>query len=344
MSLRGIAMSSLTAAQSRGSAVAGAGSVVSMSFTRALRSGVSLASVRRTGLSSLGSVGCCRLRMPVPVAVKQLRTYSQGSRVAAMGGFQGHEVELDTTNEFPRPSSVRWSKEMANTVQLIGNVGRDMEIKYLDTGKVVAKTSLAVQKYGLKKDEPPSWLEMEFWDSLAEIAGHHLKKGDQVYVVGKLTVDQFTTNGVVKKTVKVVATDVHFVEGSRASATGNAQSGRSFSSPSWTQAPPAPSQSQSRSGADMYAAANAETEKLWNEYFSDPNQWWDNRAKKPSPKTPDFKHKSTNEALWIVSKKTPSWVPGQLEKLEAAKQKFIASGGGMPRQSNSISGVDFKDF
>lgn len=64
----------------------------------------------------------------------------------------------------------------------------------------------------------------------------------------------------------------------------------------------------------------------------------------PSPKTPDFKHKSTNEALWIVSKKTPSWVPGQLEKLEAAKQKFIASGGGMPRQSNSISGVDFKDF
>lgn len=44
---------------------------------------------------------------------------------------------------------------------------------------------------------------MEFWDSLAEIAGHHLKKGDQVYVVGKLTVDQFTTNGVVKKTVKV---------------------------------------------------------------------------------------------------------------------------------------------
>lgn len=30
----------------------------------------------------------------------------------------------------------------------------------------------------------------------------------------------------------------------------------------------------------MYAAANAETEKLWNEYFSDPNQWWDNRAKK----------------------------------------------------------------
>ena len=65
----------------------------------------------------------------------------------------------------------------------------------------------------------------------------------------------------------------------------------------------------------------------------------------PSPKSPDFKHKTTNEALWIVSKRTPSWVPLQLEKLEAARQEFITSGGRTQnRQSNTFSGADFKDF
>lgn len=60
-------------------------------------------------------------------------------------------------NEFLRFSSVWWLKEMVNIVQLIGNVGWDMEIKYLDIGKVVVKISLVVQKYGLKKDEFFSW-------------------------------------------------------------------------------------------------------------------------------------------------------------------------------------------
>ena len=72
-------------------------------------------------------------------------------------GFDGHEVEVDSSTEFPRPSSVPWSKEMANTVHLIGNVGRDPDVKYLDTGKVVANASLAVSRNSLKKDDPPSW-------------------------------------------------------------------------------------------------------------------------------------------------------------------------------------------
>lgn len=64
-----------------------------------------------------------------------------------------------------------------------------------------------------------------------------------------------------------------------------------------------------------------------------------------SPKSPDFKHKTTNEALWVVSRNTPTWVPLQLEKLEAARQEFIASGGGNRGQNNrSFSGAEFKDF
>ncbi|KAG0562412.1 hypothetical protein KC19_9G143900 [Ceratodon purpureus] len=317
------------------------GAAATMMFARVLKSGVALKAVRRgTGLS----MGRSAVRLPV-VARPMRRCYSQvvGSQWRSeVNGFEGHEVEVDSSNEFPRPSSVPWSKEMANTVHLIGNVGREVEVKYLDTGKVVANASLAVQRNSMKKDDPPSWFEMEFWDSLAEIAGYHLKKGDQVYVTGRLMVDSFMKGDVNQRTARVVVNNVHFVEGNR-NTTSSAQSGRSTSSP-WTQS--RPTQSQSRpAGASLYAAANAETEKLWNAYFSDPDHWWDNRAKKPSPKSPDFKHKTTNEALWIVSKRTPSWVPLQLEKLEKAKQEFMTNGGRTQnRQSNIFSGADFKDF
>lgn len=44
---------------------------------------------------------------------------------------------------------------------------------------------------------------MEFWDSLAEIAGHHLKKGDRVYVTGRVVVDTYMKNEVNQRTAKV---------------------------------------------------------------------------------------------------------------------------------------------
>lgn len=142
------AMSSAALAQSSCTAT------FSMSFARGFKSGLAL---RRAAFSSLS------LRSN-SVAVRPLRKcYSQqapkvvASQWKSEGSSGGFEVEIDSNNEFPRPSSIPWAKEMANTVHLIGNVGRDMEIKYLDTGKVVAKSSLAVERNSLKKDEPPSW-------------------------------------------------------------------------------------------------------------------------------------------------------------------------------------------
>ncbi|KAJ7562637.1 hypothetical protein O6H91_03G078200 [Diphasiastrum complanatum] len=60
-------------------------------------------------------------------------------------------------------------------------------------------------------------------------------------------------------------------------------------------------------------------EQLWQEFFSDPSQWWDNRFIKKSLKYPDFKHKSTHEGLWIESWLNPPWV----------KAKMITSLGGL---------------
>ncbi|KAJ7535916.1 hypothetical protein O6H91_12G050600 [Diphasiastrum complanatum] len=50
------------------------------------------------------------------------------------------------------------------------------------------------------------------------------------------------------------------------------------------------------------------SEQLWLKFFSDPSLWWDHRFYKTNTKYPDFKHKNTEEALWIKAKSTPQWV------------------------------------
>ncbi|CAK9196087.1 unnamed protein product [Sphagnum troendelagicum] len=53
-------------------------------------------------------------------------------------------------------------------------------------------------------------------------------------------------------------------------------------------------------------------EKLWQEFFSDPSQWWDHRSEKLSARYPDFKHKKRQDALWLSSNLNPSWVEAEL--------------------------------
>ncbi|KAH8950713.1 hypothetical protein BDL97_10G099700 [Sphagnum fallax] len=53
-------------------------------------------------------------------------------------------------------------------------------------------------------------------------------------------------------------------------------------------------------------------EKRWQEFFSDPSQWFDHRLEKVNARYPDFKHKKTQEALWINGRLNPPWVESEL--------------------------------
>ncbi|KAH8934384.1 hypothetical protein BDL97_18G080500 [Sphagnum fallax] len=53
-------------------------------------------------------------------------------------------------------------------------------------------------------------------------------------------------------------------------------------------------------------------EKLWQEFFSDPLQWWDHRSDKVNVNYPDFKHKTTRQALWLDDPQRPPWVEAKL--------------------------------
>ena len=77
-----------------------------------------------------------------------------------------------------------------NKVILIGNLGKDPEVKYLDSGVAVANFSLATtESYKNKEGERVSqteWHNIVLWRGLAEITEKYLKKGNSVYIEGKI--------------------------------------------------------------------------------------------------------------------------------------------------------------
>lgn len=97
-----------------------------------------------------------------------------------------------------------------NKVILIGNLGSDPEVKYLDGDRAVANFSLATNesytdRQGNKVTQT-EWHRIEMWDSLAKVAEKYLTKGRQVYIEGKIKTDKWTDqNGVDKYTTRIRA-------------------------------------------------------------------------------------------------------------------------------------------
>jgi single-strand DNA-binding protein len=106
-----------------------------------------------------------------------------------------------------------------NKVILVGNCGRDPEIRYLPSGQAVANVSIATSSR--RKDrtsgetvEDTQWHRVTFYDRLAEIAGEYVKKGRPIYVEGRLKYGKYTDqSGVEKNTVDIVATELQLLGG-----------------------------------------------------------------------------------------------------------------------------------
>jgi single-strand DNA-binding protein len=103
-----------------------------------------------------------------------------------------------------------------NKVMIIGNVGRDPEMRYTPDGKPQAKFSVAVSRVwtnqeGERKEET-EWFNVVAWDKLAEICGNYITKGLKVYVEGRLQTRTWEgQDGQKHKSVDLVARDVVFM-------------------------------------------------------------------------------------------------------------------------------------
>ncbi len=117
-----------------------------------------------------------------------------------------------------------------NKVILVGNCGRDPEIRYLPSGQAVANVSVATSSRRKDKNsgemiEDTQWHRVTFYDRLAEIAGEYVKKGRPIYVEGRLKYGKYTDQaGVEKNTVDIVATELQLL-GGREGMGGNEDSG-----------------------------------------------------------------------------------------------------------------------
>ena len=95
-----------------------------------------------------------------------------------------------------------------NKVILVGNLGRDAELRYTPGGAAVAKFSLATtevwnDKVG-QRQERTEWHNIDLWGKQAESLNEYLRKGKQVYVEGRLQTDEYTDkDGNKRKSTKV---------------------------------------------------------------------------------------------------------------------------------------------
>ena len=97
-----------------------------------------------------------------------------------------------------------------NKVILIGNLGKDPEVKYTPSGTPVAKIALATNERFKDKSgewqDRTEWHNVVLWQRLAEIAGEYLKKGGKVYIEGRLQTRQWEgQDGQKRYTTEVIA-------------------------------------------------------------------------------------------------------------------------------------------
>lgn len=113
-----------------------------------------------------------------------------------------------------------------NKVILIGNLGKDPEVRYMPSGGAVVNITLATSdswkdKASGESKERTEWHNVVFFNKLAEIVGQYLKKGSRTYVEGSLRTRKWQDkDGQDRYTTEIVATDMQMLD-SRGGSTGN---------------------------------------------------------------------------------------------------------------------------
>lgn len=137
-----------------------------------------------------------------------------------------------------------------NKVILVGNLGKDPEIRYMTNGEAVANVSIATSeswkdKATGEKKEITEWHRLVFYRKLAEIVGQYLKKGSTVYVEGRIRTRKWQDKeGQERYTTEIEVSEMQMLGGRQNAASspgGEAEYGGSMPSSSGAGAPrPAP--------------------------------------------------------------------------------------------------------
>ncbi|MBK1614411.1 single-stranded DNA-binding protein [Rubrivivax gelatinosus] len=130
-----------------------------------------------------------------------------------------------------------------NKVILVGNLGRDPEVRYAPSGSAICNVTIATSrqwkdKTSGERQEETEWHRVVFYDRLAEIAGEYLKKGRPVYVEGRLKTRKWTDkDGVEKYTTEIIAMEMQLLGGREGGGGGDMGGGGDDMAPAPRRAP-----------------------------------------------------------------------------------------------------------
>ena len=120
---------------------------------------------------------------------------------------------------------------MFNKVILAGNLTRDVEIRYLPSGQALGKINLATNRRYKKQDgsqgDDVCYIDVNLWGRTAEVANQYLKKGSQVLIEGRLTLESWVDNAGQKRSKHTVTAESMQMLGSR---TQREEGGNQYSS------------------------------------------------------------------------------------------------------------------
>lgn len=109
-----------------------------------------------------------------------------------------------------------------NEVKLIGNVGKDVELKHLENDRKVARVVLATNKTYKKqngeKESKTEWHNVEFWGDTAQFCGNYVKKGMLLYICGELRTDSYEKDGVKQYRTKIAGSEIKILSNGNSGA------------------------------------------------------------------------------------------------------------------------------
>ena len=115
-----------------------------------------------------------------------------------------------------------------NSVTLVGRAGRDPEVRYFESGTVVANLTMAVNRRN--RDDEPDWFNLEIWGKQAQVAADYVKKGSLIGITGSFKLDTWKDRNTGEDRNKpVVRVDrLELLGARRDSETNNYQNSNSF--------------------------------------------------------------------------------------------------------------------
>ena len=160
-----------------------------------------------------------------------------------------------------------------NKVILIGNCGRDAEVRHLPSGQPVANVSLATTTRRKDRNtgemvEETQWHRITFYERLAEVARDYVKKGRAIYVEGRLKYGKYTDQaGVERNTVDIIATELQLLGSREGRGSGGNEGGGEGGS--YAQRPPAAPRAAAPAAAPRPSAPSAPAANNFEDHDDD---------------------------------------------------------------------------